>query len=88
MVPNITFGASANVVVNVGATPIFVDIESNYFTMETKNLQTYVTENTKAIMPVHIYGHPCDMEPIIKFAKNNLWVVEDCAEAVEQNIKV
>jgi perosamine synthetase len=88
LVPNITFGASANVVVNVGATPVFVDIESNFFTMETNNLQKYLTKKTKAIMPVHIYGHPCDMEPILEFAsKNNLWVIEDCAEALGAEYK-
>ena len=55
--------------------------------METNDLQTYVTENTKAIMPVHIYGHPCDMNQL-KFAKkNNLWVIEDCAEALGAEYK-
>ena len=88
IVPNITFGASANVVVNVGATPIFVDIENKYFTMSTSNLRKYITKNTKAIMPVHLYGHPCDMDPIMELAKeNNLWVIEDCAEALGAEYK-
>lgn len=88
IVPNTTFGASANVVIHAGAKPVFVDIEPVTWTLDTQKLEAAITPNTKAIMPVHLYGHPCDMDPIMAIArKHGLKVVEDCAEALGAEYK-
>ena len=66
----------------MGATPIFVDINSNYFTINTKLIEEKITSKTKAIIPVHLYGHPCDMDEIMLIAKKyKLIVIEDCAQS-------
>jgi dTDP-4-amino-4,6-dideoxygalactose transaminase len=65
-----------------GGTPVFVDIEPDYYTLAPAKLETAITEKTKAIIPVHLYGLPVDLEPIIKIArKYGLCVIEDCAQA-------
>jgi dTDP-4-amino-4,6-dideoxygalactose transaminase len=65
-----------------GATPVLVDIEKDYFTMNPKHLESAITTKTKAILPVHLYGQPCDMDSIMEIAKKyNLLVIEDCAQA-------
>ena len=74
--------ATASAIVLSGAKPIFVDIEKHNFNIDPNLIEDAITENTKAIMPVHIYGHPCDMEPIMGIAKKHgLKVIEDCAQA-------
>ena len=88
IIPNITFGASANVVLHTGAQPIFVDIDRKTRTIDINQMHKALTSRTKAIMPVHLYGHPCDMDPIMAFAKqHNLRVIEDCAEALGSEYK-
>lgn len=88
IIPNITFGASANVVMHTGARPVFVDIDPDTHTMDVDSLRNAVTPRTKAIMPVHLYGHPCDMDPILEIARlNDLKVIEDCAEALGAEYK-
>jgi perosamine synthetase len=83
IVPDLTFGASANTVVHCGATPVFVDVDKNTWTMDPEAIEEKITERTRAIMPVHLYGHPCNMDPIMEIAKrHNLFVVEDTAEAL------
>ena len=65
-----------------GATPAFVDIDPVTCTMDPSKLEAAMTERTKAIVPVHLYGHPCDMDPIMAVAeKHDIVVVEDCAQA-------
>jgi dTDP-4-amino-4,6-dideoxygalactose transaminase len=65
-----------------GAKPVFVDIEPNYFTIDPSLIEKAITPRTKAIIPVHIYGQPCEMDTIMDLAvKNNLKVIEDCAQA-------
>lgn len=65
-----------------GATPVLVDIEPDFFTMDPNKLEAAITPRTKAIIPIHMYGHPADMDPILKIAKkHNLKVIEDCAQA-------
>lgn len=65
-----------------GASPHFVDIEPQFYTIATEKIKAAITPNTKAIIPVHIYGQPADMEPVLEVAKeHNLWVIEDCAQA-------
>jgi dTDP-4-amino-4,6-dideoxygalactose transaminase len=77
-----TFVATAAAIRYAGATPVFVDIDPRTLTMDPTQLEAAITPRTKAIMPVHIYGHPADMDPICAVArKHNLVVIEDCAQA-------
>jgi dTDP-4-amino-4,6-dideoxygalactose transaminase len=65
-----------------GATPVLVDIEPDFFTMVPDKLESVITPRTKAIIPIHMYGHPADMDPVLQIAKkHNLRVIEDCAQA-------
>ena len=82
IVPDITFAATINAVLYTGATPVIVDIEEDSWCIDPQAIKSAITEKTKVIIPVHIYGQPCDMDMICDIAKeNNLFVVEDCAEA-------
>jgi perosamine synthetase len=82
IVPSLTFIATANAVKYTGATPIFVDITPETWTIDPSKMEAAITPNTKAIIPVHLYGHPADMDPILKIAKKyKLFVIEDAAEA-------
>lgn len=82
IVPDLSFIATANAVLHAGATPVFVDIDSYYLGMAPSAVEAAVTPRTKAIIPVHLYGHPADMRALNAIAKaNNLWVIEDAAEA-------
>ena len=74
--------ATAAAIELTGATPVFVDIESDFYTLDPARLKAVITERTRAIIPVHIYGQPADLDPIIKIARErNLLVIEDCAQA-------
>lgn len=74
--------ATTAAIVLAGATPVLVDIEADFYTLDPKKIETAITAKTKAIIPVHIYGQSCDMDPILQIAeKNNLRVIEDCAQA-------
>lgn len=82
IVPDLTFVATANAVVYCGARPVFVDIDKNTWNIDPSKIEVKITKKTKAIVPVHLYGHPADMDPILKLAKkHNLYVIEDAAEA-------
>ena len=82
IMPTITMVATANMVSVTGAKPIFVDIDRRTWTINVDEIEKKINNNTKAIMPVHIYGHPCEMDKILKIAKKyNLLVIEDAAEA-------
>tara|TARA_Y100000310_G_C20694831_1_gene824872 strand:+ start:1888 stop:2985 length:1098 start_codon:yes stop_codon:yes gene_type:complete len=82
IVPDLTFVASPNAVTYVGAKPVFVDADKETWCMDVTQIEKKITKKTKAIMPVHLYGHPCDMDPIMELAeKYNLKVIEDAAEA-------
>ena len=82
IVPSNTFIATALAVTYVGATPILVEPDLNTFNLNPAEIEDKITERTKAIMPVHLYGQPCDMDTIVKIAgKHNLYIVEDCAQA-------
>lgn len=88
IVPDITFGATANVVIHVGATPVFIDIDPQTWAMDVDAFAAAVTPKTKAVIPVHLYGHPCDMDPIMEIARaNDIKVIEDCAEALGAEYK-
>ena len=74
--------ATASSIALAGAKPVFVDIEPDYFTIDPNLIEVAVTPKTKAIIPVHIYGQPCDMDAILKIAdRHDLKVIEDCAQA-------
>jgi dTDP-4-amino-4,6-dideoxygalactose transaminase len=80
----ITFAATANVIVHQGAKPVFVDVEPGTLNIDAQQIESRITERTKVILPVHLYGHPCDMDVILRLAqKYQLAVVEDAAHAVE-----
>ena len=82
VVPAFTFVGSATSVVLTGAKPVFCDINLDDFNINIESLESVVSERTKAIMPVHIYGMPCDMDPINAIArKHKLTVVEDACQA-------
>src|SRR5579883_3140618 len=78
-VPN-TYIATAFAITYVGATPVFVDVEADTFNMNPHLLEAAITERTRAIIPVHLYGQPCEMEPILAIARRHgLRVIEDAA---------
>ena len=82
IVPSNTYIATALAVTYVGATPVFVEPDIRTFNIDPNNIERVISEKTKAIMPVHLYGQPCDMDPIMEIAKkHNLYVIEDCAQA-------
>lgn len=82
IVPSLTYVASVNAITYTGATPVFVDSLTDTWQMDPDGVRKKVTQKTRAIMPVHLYGHPCDMERIMSIADDHgLFVVEDCAEA-------
>lgn len=88
IVPDFTFAASINSILYTGATPVIVDISRDSWTIDLEEVKKAITPKTKAIMPVHIYGHPCDMDGLSEIAeKYNLLIVEDCAEALGSTYK-
>lgn len=81
IVPDFTFNASASSIAFTGAKPVFVDINPEDLQIDVTQIEQVITENTKAIMPVHIYGQSCDMDPILEIAaRYHLKVVEDAAQ--------
>jgi len=83
-----TFFATAESISFVGATPVFVDVRLDTFNIDPAKIEEKITPKTKAIMPVHIFGQPCDMDEINRIAKKyNLYVIEDAAQAVGSEYK-
>ncbi|MBQ6726461.1 MAG: DegT/DnrJ/EryC1/StrS family aminotransferase, partial [Bacteroidales bacterium] len=83
IVPAFTYVATAEVIGLLGLTPVMVDVNPKTFTVERQNIVKAITANTKAIVPVHLFGQSCDMEPILKLAKEQgLYVIEDNAQAI------
>jgi dTDP-4-amino-4,6-dideoxygalactose transaminase len=77
-----TFVATAAAIIYAGARPVFVDIEPRSFTMDVNQIDRVITPQTKAILPVHLYGQPADMDPILDIARRHgLIVIEDAAQA-------
>lgn len=88
IVPTFTYIASVSSILYTGATPVFVDSLSSTWQLDPVDIRRKITSKTKAIMPVHLYGHPCEMDEICKIAKeHNLFIVEDCAEAFGSKYK-
>jgi len=81
IVPTFTIASTIFAILYTGATPVLVDCEDETWNIDVNQIEEKITANTKVIMPVHIYGHPCDMDPIIEIAEDfDLFVVEDAAE--------
>jgi len=84
----ITFAATANVIIHQAARPVFVDVEPDTLNIDTALIESEVTEKTKAILPVHLFGQPCEMETILRVAeKHRLAVIEDAAHAIESEYR-
>ncbi len=82
IVPGYTFIASISTIALMGAIPILAEIDES-LTIDPTKIEPLITEKTKAIVPVHMLGNPCDMDPILEIAKkHNLYVIEDCCQAV------
>ena len=82
IVPDFTFAASANCALHSNAVPRFVDADADYFTIDPNKIEEAINPKTKAIIPVHVYGHPADMGPIMEIAqRHNLKVIEDACPA-------
>ncbi len=88
IVPTFTYIASVNTIAQTGATPVFADSRVGDWNLDPSDLERRITARTKAIMPVHLYGAPCDMRAITKIAQaRGLRVIEDCAEALGSRIE-
>lgn len=88
IVPTLTYVATANAVRYTGATPVLADAEPGTWNIDAEKIEPLITAKTKAIIPVPLYGHPCDMDRINEIAKkNSLYVIEDAAEALGAHYK-
>jgi dTDP-4-amino-4,6-dideoxygalactose transaminase len=82
IVPSLTFGSTATAVVHQAGVPVFADIDRDLYTLDHTDLERCLSEQTKAIIPVHLYGHPAEMDEINEFAEQHeLYVIEDAAQA-------
>ena len=83
LVPDITFIASANAILLAGAIPVFAEVNPDNYQIDMNQCGQLLTDRTRAVMPVHLYGMPADMTEVMRFARqNNLLVVEDAAQAI------
>lgn len=83
LVPALTFVASANVLLMAGLTPVFVDVDPVYYEIDPAQIERHLTRRTRAMMPVHLFGQPCDMDPILDIARRQrLRVIEDSCETM------
>jgi perosamine synthetase len=88
LVPSFTFVATANAVVAAGAKPVFVDINKHDYTMDVSDAKSKTTRRTKAVIPVHLYGHPCDMDALSELAqKRSLVIIEDACQSLGSAFK-
>lgn len=89
IVPAFTYIATALAVSYTGAKPVFVDIDEDSYNINAREIKSVIRKNTKAIIPVHLYGQPANMPEILKIAKQyNLKIIEDCAQAHGASIKM
>ena len=82
LVPAITFIASSNACLHAGLEPVFVDVDARTYNIDPNLIEDKIDEDTVAIMPVHLFGQPCEMDPIVEIAsRHGLKIIEDCAES-------
>lgn len=80
----LTFCASVNAIIHTGATPVLADVDPSTMNIDPRNIEERITSRTRAILPVHFAGRPCDMDAIMQIAeRHSLQVIEDCAHAIE-----
>ncbi len=88
IVPSLTYVASVNAVTYTGATPVFADVRPDTWQLDPAAVERLIGPRTRAIMAVHLFGHPCDMDRLAMLAeRNDLYLVEDCAEALGSRYK-
>ena len=88
IMPNLTFAATINAIINVGAKPVLVDVDKNTYNINPNLIKKKISPKTKAVMCVHLYGQPCEMNSILEITrKNKLYLIEDCAEALGSKYK-
>ncbi len=88
VIPSFTYIATAEAVSIVGATPVFCDVDEDTFNIDPKSFKNAITDKTKAVIPVHLYGQPADMDPILDIAKeHDINVIEDAAQAIGAEYK-
>ena len=88
LLPSFTFVATANSVVASGAKPVFVDVSRQDYTIDIPDLKAKITKNSKAVIPVHLYGHPCDMDEVIETAeKESISIIEDACQSLGSTYK-
>jgi dTDP-4-amino-4,6-dideoxygalactose transaminase len=88
LIPSFTFVATANSVKSVGAKPVFVDILKDNYTMDPEDLRKKITKRTKAVIPVHLYGHVAYMKEILEISKkNNLKIIEDASQSLGSKLE-
>ena len=88
IVPGFGFMAAANVALNMGAKPVFCEVDYDTWCMTDKSIESCVTSKTKAIVPIHTYGNVCDMDKLLEIAHQyNIPVIEDAAEAIGSEYK-
>lgn len=88
IVPTLTYIASVNAISYTGATPVFVDSLMDTWQMDPADVKKKITPKTKAILAVHLYGHPCDMDALMGICNDhNVFLIEDCAEAIGSKYK-
>ena len=82
IIPNLTFIATANAVIYAGAKPVLCDIDLNNLSINLESLQKIITKKTKCIIPVHLYGHCCDLDKLRRIAGKKIKIIEDAAQAI------
>lgn len=88
IVPALTFIATVNPIIYVGAQPVFVDVDMETWNIDPKEIEKAITKKTKAIIPVHLYGNPCNMDEILNLAKDkDIYVIEDTTESLGARYK-
>jgi len=88
IVPTLTYIATVNPVKYVGATPVFADCENTYWQIDPEDVKRKITSKTKAVLVVHLFGHPCQMDQLVEICtQNNLFLIEDCAESIGSTYK-
>ena len=84
----LTFAATVNAIIHAGATPVLADIDYDTMNIDPEAVAAAITPRTRAIMPVHFAGRPCEMDPLLELAdRHDLLVIEDCAHAIETEYK-